>query len=232
MKKEEKEYWKEVSVRLTATGTNAIGSFNLALCKNGYSFKTIIVARNTFANCQTVTIGSAYKLAEIPKYAFERLISIIYSIIGKRQLVIDVTNNYKKSILKTFEDISSNIQSLDYISTNGSKMVIIIIHLSDSKLSTILGHLSRNNISYPDSHYNESVLQTYTHTNKKEATVKEKIIKVVETVKDNLGNSEKNPYIEEGDFPVRRPSGVIPPTLFNRRRNERFSIFSKIGGMF
>lgn len=88
-----------------------------------------------FGNCQTFTIGSAFKLKDYSKEDIVELFKLIYAKFGRRQVLIDLKEEYNEMTLKAIEHIISNKYSIPYISTNGSHMNLNIIQLKTSLLS-------------------------------------------------------------------------------------------------
>ena len=94
----------------------------------------ILVHESPFANCQTFTIGMAYKLSYLKKEEVVKLFEIIYEKIGRKQFVIDLKDEYNESVLESIGLIMKEKYSIKYKSTNGSHMNLNIIQLDTDKL--------------------------------------------------------------------------------------------------
>ena len=94
----------------------------------------ILVHESQFANCQTFTIGMAYKLSYLKKEEVVKLFEIIYEKIGRKQFVIDLKDEYNESVLESIGLIMKEKYSIKYKSTNGSHMNLNIIQLDTDKL--------------------------------------------------------------------------------------------------
>ena len=99
---------------------------------------SIGVHESTFSNCQTFTIGRAYKLSYFKNEEIIELFQIIYEKISKRQFIIDLKNEHNKSALKSIEPIIKEKYSIKYKSTNGSHMNLNIVQLDTDKLENNL----------------------------------------------------------------------------------------------
>lgn len=83
-----------------------------------------------FANCQTFTIGHAYKLSFFDKEDIISLFEIIYELFKNKQMVIDVKDEYNKKVLDSINHIVRKKYSIKYKSTNGNKMNLNIIQFN------------------------------------------------------------------------------------------------------
>ena len=99
---------------------------------------SIFVYESPFANCQTFTIGMAYKLSYLKKEEVVELFEIIYEKIGRKQFVIDLKDEYNELVLESMELIMKEKYSIKYKSTNGSHMNLNIVQLDTDKLENNL----------------------------------------------------------------------------------------------
>jgi len=88
-----------------------------------------------FGNCQTFTIGSAFKLKNCNKEEIIELFKLIYNKFGRQQVLIDLKEEHNEETLKAIEHIIINKYSTRYVSTNGSHMNLNLIQLKTSLLS-------------------------------------------------------------------------------------------------
>ena len=95
---------------------------------------SIGVHESPFSNCQTFTIGRAYKLSYFKNEEIIELFQIIYEKISRRQFIIDLKDEHNESTLKSIESIIKEKYSIKYKSTNGSHMNLNIIQLDTDKL--------------------------------------------------------------------------------------------------
>ena len=98
----------------------------------------ILVYESPFANCQTFTIGLAYKLSYLKKEEVVELFKIIYEKISRKQFVIDLKDEFNESVLESIESVIKEKYSIKYKSTNGSHMNLNIIQLDTDKLENDL----------------------------------------------------------------------------------------------
>lgn len=88
-----------------------------------------------FGNCQTFTIGNAFKLKLYNKEEVIELFKLIYDKFGRQQVLIDLKEEDNEKTLKAIEHIILNKYSTPYVSTNGSHMNLNLIQLKTSLLS-------------------------------------------------------------------------------------------------
>ena len=94
----------------------------------------ILVHESPFENCQTFTIGMAYKLSYLEKEEVVELFKIIYQTVGKSQFMIDLEDEYNELVLESIKSIIKEKYSIKYKSTNDSHMNLNIVQLDTSKL--------------------------------------------------------------------------------------------------
>lgn len=83
-----------------------------------------------FGNCQTFTIGNAFKLKHYNKEEVIELFKLIYDKFGRQQVLIDLKEEHNEETLKAIEHIIVNKYSTRYVSTNGSHMNLNLIQLN------------------------------------------------------------------------------------------------------
>ena len=88
-----------------------------------------------FGNCQTFTIGNAFKLKRYNKEEVIELFKLIYDKFGRQQVLVDLKEEHNEETLKAIEHIIINKYSTPYVSTNGSHMNLNLIQLKTSLLS-------------------------------------------------------------------------------------------------
>ena len=88
-----------------------------------------------FGNCQTFTIGNAFKLKRYNKEEVIELFKLIYGKFGRQQVLVDLKEEHNEETLKAIEHIILNKYSTPYVSTNGSHMNLNLIQLKTSLLS-------------------------------------------------------------------------------------------------
>lgn len=94
----------------------------------------IRISESPFGNCQTFTIAIAYKLRCLSNREITNLFKEIFSKLNKKQLVIDLKDEYNELTLKALKHITKNVITIPYISTNDSHMNLNIIQLDIKKL--------------------------------------------------------------------------------------------------
>lgn len=137
--KKEAEIWKKKNYQLTVqpTGSNNLKSYLLHLDQNRYSHFCLYLTTNPFFNCQNFTIGNIQALTEHYDFStglFDRFLLLFYYLTGKCQIIIDVKRSIVSNIIFLVTPYVYNkdtdIQKIDYISTNNSKMTLIYIKLN------------------------------------------------------------------------------------------------------
>ena len=89
-----------------------------------------------FGNCQTFTIGNAFKLKDYSKKDIVELFKLIYDKFGRQQVLIDLEEKHNEETLKAIEHIIINKYSIPYISTNDSHMNLNLIQLNVELLNS------------------------------------------------------------------------------------------------
>lgn len=89
-----------------------------------------------FGNCQTFTIGNAFKLKRYNKEEVIELFKLIYDKFGRQQVFIDLKEEHNEETLKAIEHIIINKYSIPYVSTNGSHMNLNLIQLNVELLNS------------------------------------------------------------------------------------------------
>ncbi|MBV1929577.1 MAG: hypothetical protein KUG81_08725, partial [Gammaproteobacteria bacterium] len=139
---EKKEFWQKKGWSLQSTGTIDCTNYKLRLYGvylPDVGYINIGVHLNPFANCQTFTISNAYSLQYLEREHVDRLIVLIRrNLTGKRQVLIDIREEYLTAIKKVFNNYTKKkITETKYESTNGSNMVLLLIQLNCTKIAKL-----------------------------------------------------------------------------------------------
>ena len=89
-----------------------------------------------FRNCQTFTIGNAFKLKYYNKEEVIELFKLIYDKFSRQQVLIDLKEEHNEETLKAIEHIITNKYSTPYVNTNGSHMNLNLIQLNVELLNS------------------------------------------------------------------------------------------------
>ena len=92
------------------------------------------VIESPLNNCQTFSIGNAYRLGSFGEENIIEFFKLIYKLLGRKQMIIDLKDECNDSVIKSISHIISNKYSQKYESTNGSTMHLHIIQLDITKL--------------------------------------------------------------------------------------------------
>ena len=87
-----------------------------------------------FGNCQTFTIGSAYKLSYFNQKDIIELFKTVYEFFGRHQLIIDVKTEYNEEVIARINHVIKKRYTKKYKSTNKSIMHLNLIQLDTKKL--------------------------------------------------------------------------------------------------
>ena len=139
---EKKEFWQKKGWSLQSTGTIDCTNYKLRLYGvylPDVGYINIGVHLNPFANCQTFTISNAYSLQYLEREHVDRLIVLIRrNLTGKRQVLIDIREEYLTAIKKVFNNYTKKkITETKYESTNGSNMVLLLIQLDCTTIAKL-----------------------------------------------------------------------------------------------
>lgn len=96
----------------------------------------IYICTSPTSNCQSISIGQIDNLVTktYTKEEIEYIFELIWTRCGKSQVILDIKECYLKSVLKILKPFIARKYCRKYISTNGSKMNLIIIQLDVDKL--------------------------------------------------------------------------------------------------
>ncbi len=151
MNKEEKSLHERYNLEVKPVGSSIRHMFLLYIYQGTWLKYYIGISTDGFDNCQTFTISSAYVLTVLPLTISKRILSYIFYKLAnnKSQLVIDVNKDYIKKIKALFipyirEDLK--ITTSEYISTNESKMALMIIPLDREKMDYLYNEMYKNNL--------------------------------------------------------------------------------------
>lgn len=115
---------------LTSSDNNAYYVFTV---KDKYV--NVIVYTSPFANCQLCTMSPvANLLATKDTDMIKALLKVIYGTVQKRMFAIDMQKNYEVSILERLQPYISSVNKTDYLSSNGSAMVMCVFRLNEESL--------------------------------------------------------------------------------------------------
>lgn len=89
----------------------------------------IYVYQSPFLNCQMFSIGGLNQLLYVDDEVISSFIKGCIKFTIKTQLCIDLMRDHSKIILSKLEPYIDEINSMEYINTNGTKMVIHVIKL-------------------------------------------------------------------------------------------------------
>ena len=154
-KKELKAFWKEYELNGRSMGSEECIVGRITLRHKGHSVGSIKVDKSPFHNCQTTTIGSAYKLTKMPSLAVERILTLIYNGISdcKLQILVDVNAAYTESMLNLFKPYQSKETKniMNYENSNGSKMTLILFTFNAQTMTNLRVKLEKYDLYKFDS---------------------------------------------------------------------------------
>lgn len=92
------------------------------------------IVGSPFENCQTFSILRAYRLSGLTNQQIILFFKLLYGRLGKLQCVIDIENCKYDSVVRILKVVSKKIHTKRYVSTNNSRMVILIVQIDLDKL--------------------------------------------------------------------------------------------------
>lgn len=102
------------------------------------STNRIMMMDYAFSNCQSVSFMNAQNLLILPLYEFKQLFILFWekACNSRRQFVMDINRGHLAEMKKLFKPYMTKFVTKDYVSTNGSPMVICIIHLDKKAIGS------------------------------------------------------------------------------------------------
>jgi len=94
---------------------------------------TIQIVHSPFGNCQTFSLMQAKQLRHLSDPELSLFLETACRVTDKTQMVIDLQYIMAEKILPKLKPLCKDIQKIEYISTNGSNMVLCLVKINLDK---------------------------------------------------------------------------------------------------
>lgn len=92
------------------------------------------VSKAPFDNCQSFTVGSAYQFSNLNNSMVKLTLRKMYELTDKKLMIIDLNKGYFERVKSILKPYYYKMSIKNYVSTNGSKMVMCHVYLDINKI--------------------------------------------------------------------------------------------------